>query len=117
MACTHRTVEIFRSGPKSFKRSLDAYLYPDILLYPTSDTYPHRHRFDPIQGLPYTHFKQRARTMGIITDVICCPFKVLGAVVDFVIAIACCPCRTCFGCPPTLSETRAAAAPPPTSIV
>lgn len=50
--------------------------------------------------------------MGLFYDVVCFPFKILGAVVDLLTVVACCPCRFCCGCPATISEARAAPAAP-----
>jgi hypothetical protein len=56
--------------------------------------------------------------MGIISDVVCFPFKVLGAVIDLIIVIGCCPCRALCGCPATFSEARASStAAAPTDVV
>lgn len=54
--------------------------------------------------------------MGILYDVVCFPVKILCAVLDCVIAIACCPCRTCCGCPQTSSE-RSTTTAAPTDVV
>ncbi len=57
--------------------------------------------------------------MGLLYDVVCCPFKILGAVIDLIIVVACCPCRAVCGCPATFSEARASstAAAAPTDVV
>jgi hypothetical protein len=43
--------------------------------------------------------------MGIISDVLCFPCKLLSAVMDVIVVIFCCPCRVLCGCPSTSSET------------
>lgn len=55
--------------------------------------------------------------MGLFYDVICFPVKLLGAVIDLLIVIGCCPCRTLCGCPATFSEACTTAAAAPTDVV
>lgn len=50
---------------------------------------------------------RQTRAMGVITDVLCLPCRLLSAVLDFAIVIVCCPCRTCCGCPSTSTEAAA----------
>ena len=42
--------------------------------------------------------------MGVVTDVLCLPFRLLGMLLDCLIVVVCCPCRACCGCPITSTE-------------
>lgn len=44
--------------------------------------------------------------MGILSDVVCFPCKILGSFVDCFTAIFCCPCRCMCGCPKTSTEGK-----------
>lgn len=71
-------------------------------------------------GAPNIHQQSRNHTIhhGFMYDVVCFPFKILGAVIDLLVVVGCCPCRTCCGCPATISEARAGAtAAAPTDVV